>query len=356
MISDRVLNAILILLAVLVIFVYQVISMTYANAATGEMNPDRAVEIAKRSRDRIENSGSLLKQSSQKMFSEFAERTGELEKFLDTRQRLEKAGMLSKDDPLGKSRRANINARIILEVGKLKGVCDENLDLLLMSLDSFDRAIADSIVDTQATRSINSNYELILKNYKQKEQERFVEAAARAEELLEQIRSAQDTGTKKRLMTKYSRVKKRLTQIRQRRVLYESRLKVASMNQKISGMIRQKIRQEGSDVPSKFRNVMSGLYNSFAKVVPVAETGGTGLAESLGNFGFENISELSNTLDIVDASTQKLNKVLDQMVEEVIGGLDDIQIVNDESVKSGSISFEKEMEFIGKERAAWTQG
>ena len=356
MISDRVLNAILILLAVLVILVYQVLSMTFANAAAGGMNPDRAVEIAKQSRDRIESSGSLLKQSSKKMFSEFAERTGELQKFLDTRQRLEKAGMLSKDDPLGKARLANINARIILEVGKLKGVCDENLDLLLMSLDSFDRAIADSIVDTQATRSINSNYEVILKNYKQKEQERFTGAAARAEELLEQIRSAQGPVMKKRLMTKYSRVKKRLTQIRQRRVLYESRLKAASMNQKISGMIRQKIRQQGSDVPSKFRNVMSGLYTSFAKVVPVAETGGTGLADSLSNFGFANISELSNTLDIVDASTQKLNKVLDQMVEEVIGGLDDIQIIDDESVKSGSISFEKEMEFIGKERAAWNQG
>ena len=43
------------------------------------------------------------------------------------------------------------------------------------------------------------------------------------------------------------------------------------------------------------------------------------------------------------------------MVEDVIGGLDDIQIIDDATVKSGSISFEKEMEFIGKERAAWTQ-
>jgi len=354
MISDRVINVVLGLITVAVVLLCQFWVIVYAS--TGDMNADRAVEIAKRSRDRIENSGSLLKQSSGKLFSEFAMRTGELQKFLDTRQRLEKAGMLSKDDPLGKSMRANINARIILEVGKLKGVCDDNLDSLLMALDAFDRAIAASIVDTQATRSINSNYELILKNYRQKEQERFIEAAAKAEELLEQIRGAQDPTTKKRLITKYSRVKKRLNQIRQRRVLYESRLKVASMNQKISGMIRQKIRQEGSDVPSKFRNVMSGLYTSFSKVVPVAETGGTGFADSLGNFGFANIAELSNTLDIVDASTQKLNKVLDQMVEDVIGGLDDIQIIDDKNVTSGSISFEKEMEFIGKERAAWTQG
>ncbi len=355
MISDRLMNVFLIFVAIVVLLVSQLLVTPYANATTVDMNADRAVEIAKRSRDRIETSGSLLKHSSRKMFSEFAARTGELQKLLDTRQRLEKAGMLSKDDPLGKSRRANINARIILEVGKLKGVCDENLDSLLMSLDTFDRAIADSIVDTQATRSINSNYELILKNYKQKEQERFVEAAAIAEEFLEQIQSAQDPVTKKRLITKYSRVKKRLNQIRQRRVLYESRLKVADMNQKLSGMIRQKIRQEGSEVPSKFRNVMSSLYTSFSKVIPVAEAGGTGFSDSLGNFGFANIAELSNTLDIVEASTQKLSKVLDPMVEDVIGGLDDIQIIDDATVKSGSISFEKEMEFIGKERAAWTQ-
>ena len=361
MISDRLISAFLIVIlsitTAVVIFFCHLFTCSYANASTGNMNADRAVEIAKQSRDRIENSGKLLKNSSGKMFSEFAARTGELQKYLDTRQRLEKAGMLSKDDPLGKSRRANINAKIILEVGRLKGVCDDNLDSLLMSLDVFDRAIADSIVDTQATRSINSNYELILKNYKQKEQERFIKAAATAEELLEQIRSSQNPTDKKRLIAKYSRVKKRLNQIRQRRVLYESRLKVAAMNQKISGMIREKIRQQGSDVPSKFRNVMSNLYTSFAKVVPVAETGGTGFADSLENFGFANIAQLSNTLDIVEASTQKLDKVLDQMVDDVIGGLDDIQIIDDKSVQSGgSISFEKEMEFIGKERAAWGNG
>lgn len=360
MISDRLIDAFIIIMlslaATVVLFFCQLFVSTYADASTGNMNADRAVEIAKQSRDRIENSSKLLKNSSGKMFLEFAERTGELQRYLDTRQRLEKAGMLSKDDPLGKSRRANINAKIILEVGKLKGVCDDNLDSLLMSLDVFDRAIADSIVDTQATRSINSNYELILKNYKQKEQERFIKAASTAEELLEQIQSTQDTTTRNRLIGKYNRVKKRLKQIKQRRILYESRLKVASMNQKISGMIRQKIRQQGSDVPSKFRNVMSGLYTSFAKVVPVAETGGTGFADSLENFGFANIAELSNTLDIVEASTQKLDKVLDQMVDEVIGGLDDIQIIDDKNVKSGSISFEKEMEFIGKERAAWGNG
>ncbi len=359
MTSDRLINvfliAILSLTTVVVIFLSPLFTGSYANASTNarDMNADRAVEIAKQSRDRIENSGKLLKNSSSKMFSEFAARTGELQKYLDTRQRLEKAGMLSKDDPLGKSRKAHINAKIILEIGRLKGVCDENLDSLLMSLDSFDRSIAVSIVDTQATRSINSNYELILKNYKQKEQERFIKAAATAEELLEQIRSSQDPAGKRRLIAKYNRVKKRLSQIRQRRVLYESRLKVASMNQKISGMIREKIRQHGSDVPSKFRTIMSNLYTSFAKVVPVAEIGGTGFADSIGNFGFADLAQFSNTLDIVGDSAFKLGKFLDQMVDDAIGGLDNIQIVNDKSVQSGSISFEKEMESISKERTAW---
>lgn len=356
MIPDRIMNAYLIFLSVIVILVCQLFAVNYINASTADMSADRAVEIAKRSRDRIENSGNLLKESSGKMFFEFATRTGELQKLLDARQRLDKAGLLDKNDPLGKARRANINARIISEVGKLKAVCDENLDTLLLSLDAFDRAIADSIVDTQATRSINTNYELILKNYKGKEQKRFMAAAQRAEALLEQIRSTQDAAAKKRLIAKYTRVKKRLTQIRQRRVLYESRLKVAAMNQKLSGKIREKIRHEGSEVPSKFRNIISGLYTSFSKVVPIAETGGTGFADTLNNFGFSNISELSDTLDIVAASTHKLNKVLDQMVGDVTDGLDDIQIMDDETIKSGAISFEKELEFIGRERQAWSEG
>lgn len=320
------------------------------------MEADRAVEIAKRSRDRIENSGKVLKESSEQMFTEFAGRTAELQKLLDTHQQLDEAGMLSKDDPLGRARRANINARIIAEVGKLKQVCDDNLDRLLASLEMFDRAIADSIVDTQSTRSINSNYELILQNYKKREQQRFLEAAESAEELLETIRATSDPAVRKRLEGKFKRLKMRLNQIRQRRLVYESRLKVAAMNQKISGKIREKIREEGGDVPSKFRAVMAGLYTTFAKVVPVAETGGTGMAAAFEDLGFDNIVELSDTLDIVDASTEKLNTVLDRMLNDVISDLDGIRIVDDQTVKDGSISFEDEMEFISRERAAWSEG
>lgn len=350
MISDRLLNVIIIFLAVIVLMVAQLIVSTYVNAA------DRAVEIAKNSRDRIETSGSVLKQSSQKMFSEFAVRTGELQKFLDTRDRLEKAGMLSKDDPLGKSRRANINARIILEVGKLKDVCDQNIDPLLLSLESFDRAIAESIVDTQATRSISDNHELSIKNYKRAELERFNQAAETAVELLDQIRSTQDSVIKKRLLDKYNRVKERIGQIKQRRVLYESRLKIAAMNQMLSDKIREKIREHGDEIPKKFINVISNLNNAFYKIVPIAETGGTGFADSLASFGFSNLKKLSETLDIVAASTEKLDGVLNDMVNDVLEGLDGIKSVDDDHVTTGAISYEKEMEFIGKEKAAWSQG
>ncbi len=327
-----------------------------AAAVTDGYSADRAVEIAKRSRDRIENSGKVLKETSAQMFTEFAERTAELQTLLDTHQQLDAAGMLSKTEPAGRARRANINARIIAEVGKLKQVCDDNLDTLLASLELFDRAISDSIVDTQSTRSINSNYELILENYKKREQERFMEAAETAEALLETLRNTTDPVEKKRIMNKFRRLKMRLNQIRQRRMVYESRLKVADMNQKISGKIREKIREDGGDVPAKFRSVMAGLYTTFAKIVPVAETGGTGFAAAVEDLGFENIAELSDTLDIVDASTEKLNQVLDKMLKDVISDLDGIRIVDDKTVKDGAISFEDEMEFIAKERAAWTEG
>jgi len=354
MISDRLMNAILILSVTLAM--WGLVVVTLCHGAARPAFGDRAVEIAKQSRDRIEASGNMLKASSGEMFSEFAVRTGELQKLLDTRERLDQAGMLDKDDPMGRARRSNINARVITEVGKLKQVCDNNLDKLLMSLDAFDRAIADSIVDTQSTRSMNSNYELILKNYKASEMKRFDVAAATAETLLEEMRATSDPAVKERLAKKFDRVKRRIKQIRQRRLLYESRLKVAAMNQKISDRVRDKIRSQGNDVPAKFRTVMSNLYTAFYKIIPVAETGGTGFVDSLADFGFGGMKELSETLNIVEASTEKLDKVLDRMVNDVMGGLDDIQVIDDVAVKSGAISYEREIEFLSKERAAWDKG
>lgn len=350
MVSSKKIHISIAILFLAVIVAMQLIASSTASAA------DRAVDIAKKSRDRIENSGSLLKASSHKMFSEFAARTANLQTLLDTRERLEKAGMLDKNDPMGKARRANINARIILEVGKLKEVCDQNVDPLLTSLEAFDRAVALSIVDTQATRSINDNHELNIKSYRKAEMDRFEDAAMTAEALLDQIRETSDPKLKKRLMGKYNRIKNRLRQIRQRRLLYESRLKIAAMNQILSEKTRQKIREHGDEIPKKFVTVISNLNLAFYKVVPVAETGGTGFADSLSSLGFSNLQQLSQTLDIVSDSTGKLDTVLNDMVNDVLEGLDGIKRVDNEGTSTGVMSYEKEMEFIGKERAAWSKG
>ena len=75
---------------------------TYPETQSG----DRAVEIAKQARDRVERNGKRLKASAHTLFKEFAERTVELQKLIDTRQRLDKAGFLAKGDPEGDARRA----------------------------------------------------------------------------------------------------------------------------------------------------------------------------------------------------------------------------------------------------------
>ncbi len=137
------------------------------------MSADRAVEIARNSRDRVERNGKTLKATSQAVFKEFADRTVALQKLIDTRKELADAGFLTKGDPAGDARRAHINAKILTEVGELKKVCDQNLDNLLYALDTFDMAVADSLVDSQATRSINSNYGLALDQYLKHEKARF---------------------------------------------------------------------------------------------------------------------------------------------------------------------------------------
>ncbi len=322
--------------------------------STTTRSADRAVEIAKRSRDRVEQRGKGLKASSQALFREFAERTAELQRLLDTRERLEEAGFLAKGDPEGDARRAHINGKILMEVGALKTACDEHLASLLYALDSFDEAVAASLADTQATRSINTNYELVLEQYLKREKERFDHASGDARDALEAYRAAsEDPAEKRRLLKRYNRAKRRVLQISQRRSLYEARVKVAAMNQKITGLIREKIRLEGHDVSARYRDVLASLYNTFAKIIPVAEIGGTGSQEILANLGFPHISEMRKTLEIVDDSVGKLGGVLDDMVDEVLAGLDEVKVVNDEGLSTESLSIEEELEFLRKERQAW---
>ncbi|NOY69157.1 MAG: hypothetical protein GXP53_06645 [Deltaproteobacteria bacterium] len=328
---------------------------SYASTADDYGSADRAVVIAKQARAKVEQSGKLLQSTSKEMFTEFARATGELQKLIDTRNQLEQAGLLSKDDPDGLARRANLNARILLEVGTLKKVCDKNIDNLLLSLDSFDRSVADSLVDTQATRSLNSNYELALNRYITQEKKAFVIAAASAQKALESYRSAADPMEKNRLKKKYMRLKKRLQLTEQRRRIYESRIKVAEMNQKMTGVIRDKIRRDGGDVPERFRKVMTELYTLFSKIVPVAEAGVTGMPDAMADMGFDNMTKLNETLEIVEDSTAKLNSVLDDMVGDVLAGLGDIQVVDDGSLTGKALSVEDEMEYLNRQRMSWNR-
>jgi hypothetical protein len=315
---------------------------------------DRAVEIAKQARDRVEYSGKGVKVSSDALFKDFATRTAELQKLLDARGSLEQAGLLAKGDPLGDGRRAHLNGKILMEVGELKKSCDLHLDHLLRSLQRFDDAVAESLVDSQATRAINSNYEIGLEQYVKEEKGRFGEAAAAAEQALAEFRQNGSPKQQTRLRSNYERAKKRLLRIEQRRQLYEARLKVAAMNQKISGLIREKIRVEGHDISSQFRGIMADLYNCFAQVVPIAESGGTGSPEILANLGFNNIGEFRETLSIVEGATAKLHKVLGEMVNDVLAGLGQIKVIDEQGGLSGEmLSVEEEMEFLRQQRRNW---
>lgn len=337
------------------LFFLALFSGTSGAAATPADSADRAVAIAKKSREKVERSGKLLQTSSRETFRAFAESTAELQKLIDTRDQLEQAGLLSKDDPQGRARRAHINARILTEVGSLKSVTDKHLDKLLAALDSFDRAVAESVIDTQATRSINSNYEVALDRYLNQEQTAFKQVAKNAEEALDAYQSADHPEDKRRLKKKYSRIKKRLLKINQRRKLYESRIAAARMNQQLTGLIRDKIRRDGGDIPDKFRNVMTDLYTVYAKIVPVAEAGGTGSPDFLTNMGFANISQLNETLGIVEDATAKLNRVLDGMVDNVLEGLGAIQVVDEAGMTGDVFSVEDEMDFIYSQKEKWNQ-
>jgi len=337
----------------LVVLVLLLSPLSHATPYSETKSGDRAVEIAKQARDRVERNGKRLKTSSHTLFKEFADRTVELQKLIDTRERLDTSGFLTKGDPEGDARRAHINAKILTEVGGLKKVCDSHLEDLLSSLQTFDDAVANSLVDCQATRSINSNYELNLDQYLKQERTHFEQAVHDAQAALDAHQDATDPKLKDRLLKRYNRAKSRLIRIGQRRQLYEARIKVADMNQKISGLIREKIREDGNDISTRFRQVMADLYNTFSKIIPIAELGGTGSPEILANLGFNNIKELRETLDIVSGAIGKLGVVLDDMVNDVLKGLGEIRVVKDSSFDSESFSIEEEMEFLSKQREAW---
>lgn len=324
-----------------------------ANTASGFIEADRAVEIARQSRDRVERSSQGVQNASRDLFQGFAERTVELQKLLDARRELESAGFLDKDDPDGLARRAHLNGQILLEVGKLKEECDNNLPGLLGSLESFDGAVASSLVDSQATRSINSNYELALDQYLKQERGYYQKANNDAEAALNAYQHERDPRLKERAQNQYRMAKQRLRQIEMRRQLYEARLMASEMNQKASEKIREKIRLEGHTVPTRFRQLIASLYTTFARITPIAEVGGPGAPEIWGQLGFTNLEEMNSSLQVVDGAISKLDGVLGDMVSDVMSGLGTIQVVDEGGRADGSISVEEELEYLRKQRESW---
>jgi len=219
---------------------------------------------------------------------------------------------------------------------------------LLRSLDHFDASVAASLVDSQATRSINTNYELALSHYMKDEKSRFNEASKNAQLALEAYQDAEGDHEKKRTLQRYNRIKRRLLQVEQRR-----KLKVTGMNQKFANLVREKIRAEGSDISTQFRDLLANLYNVFAKITPVAEVGGTGTPELMANMGFPNVEELRNTLAVVGDATDKLGGVLDDMVDDVLSGLGEIRVVNTSGINSKVLSVDEEMNFLRQARLNW---
>ncbi len=337
----------------LTIFITSITTPIFAKTPAGLLMADRAVEIARQSRDRVERSSKGVQSASRELFHGFAEQTVELQKLLDARRELNAAGFLHKDDPDGIARRAHINGQILLEVGKLKQECDNNLPRLLGSLESFDGAVAASLVDSQATRSINSNYELALDQYLKQERSHYLKASKDAEKALEGYQKERDPRQKERAQNRYRMAKQRLRQIEMRRQLYEARLLASEMNQKVSERIREKIRLEGHTVPTKFRQVIASLYTTFARITPIAEVGGTGAPEIWGQLGFTNLEEMNNSLQVVDGAIGKLDGVLNDMVSDVMSGLGNIQSVDDGGRAGGSFSVEEEMEYLRKQRDSW---
>ncbi len=325
----------------------------WATVPATTASADRAVQIARQSRDRVELSGKGLHEAAGTMFQEFADRTVALQELLDTRKELEAAGFLNRTDPDGAARRAHVNGKILMEVGQLKNVCDQNLPELLAALDAFDDAVAASLVDSQATRSINSNYELALDTYLKQERTYYDRASDDAEASLNDFQSATDPRQQELAQRRYKRAKQRLVQIGQRRQLYEARLKAAEMNQQVSGLIRDKIRSEGHNVPTRFREVMTGLYTAFARITPIAEVGGTGAPEIWSQIGFANLEEMHSTLQVVDDAVGKLDGVLNDMVDDVMTGLNEIKPVGETSGSSQTFSVEEEMDFLRKQRQSW---
>lgn len=317
---------------------------TYTFAAV-----DRAMEIAKKAKNNVEFSGNELKSTSDKVFKAFAEKTAELQKLMDTRKNLEEAGLLDPNDDLGKARTRNLNAKILGKVAELKEIADSNLSSVLFALDRFDGTVAEAISDSQATRSINSNYELNVNNYLKKEKEIFAEALESAEKYLKEC----DNGRNKIACERYSRSKQRLERINQRKKLYKARMLVVANNQKFAELVRDQIKKKGPMVSSRLRLLLAKLYITFSKISPIAPVVGKDSSTVFESAGFANMEKFLDTVVVVDDSLDKLNIELDAMVDGVLEGFGNIAKVEGKFVTQDQFSTEEELSYLNKMKQEW---
>ena len=325
--------------------------MTLSLTATGFVisqaavlqSSDKAIRIIKQSHDRMERSSQNLMASTKPLFQEFAERSVELSKLIDARKQLDEAGLLVKGDPDGDARRIHIDARILTETGELKKFCDSHLAGILNSIANYDRAVVNSVVDSQATRSLIGNRELAMEQYIAKRSRAYAEAIQEASATLEALQNETDPQKKKRLQKKYNNSKKRLNRHEKKKRLYESRLKMTENTEKLSKLMRDNIRNSGSEISSTLRDQLLELYQAFENAVAIVEIGPEMM--SSGSYNLASMGELQQMARITGPSITKLSNMLGQMTDDMISQLS--TGFENAAIKSGeSFSIEEEMNFL----------
>lgn len=288
------------------------------SAQTALPSGDRAVDISKNARERVNRSGKQLVSSSKAFFSAFAAKTGELQDIIDTKKSLQESGMLDSNPAI----EPNLNARFMTAVGGLKEACDTHVQELQQSLERFEETIGQAIADTQNVKAINSNYELALSEFKKKEQEKYDEAEKRAMKLLEACEDGDQSACRR-----YRSVKSRLMSIAQQARMYSTKVKIAQVNQQLGAALRTKIRNDGPEIAYKMRDMLTQLYASFHKIADIMEIGGPDLKRCLteGIFGGLSTDELNANLDLATQSIGKLSAHIDSMVDSILADLGGMQ-------------------------------
>ncbi len=307
---------------------------------------DRAVEITKRAREDVNRSGKQLVSSSKDFFQAFAAKTSDLQNIIDTKKALNNSGMLKSNEAI----EPNLNARFMVAVGELKEASDKHLLQLRRSLEIFEEAIAKAITNTQDVKSINSNYELALKEFKKGKAKKYERAEKRAMEMLEDCNQGD-----KHACNRYKRLEDRLMGISQQVKVYQSKVKIAQINQQLSSGVRNKIKNEGPEIAYKLRNILTQLYASFHKIADIVGLGGPDLKNAItkGIFGGLSTDELSANLNLATEAVEKLSVTIDSIVDSILVSLGDIASPTQgvtTGLKGAQVSTEEELKSLAELR------